>query len=109
MLAGLPKIAGVPIWNQVTPWLVDSKTLPVVELMSMSLSLTGLTTRLAISVDGHWLSTLPIGMPFSLPGSRRFGTAGSPLAVWSSPKVRLMPSTLTKLVYWPPWPAAQNW
>ena len=33
--------------NQVTPWFVVAKMLPVLELMSMSWPLTGLTTMLA--------------------------------------------------------------
>ena len=47
MLPGLPKVAGVPISNQVSPWFVVSKMLPVVELTRSSSLSTGLTTMLA--------------------------------------------------------------
>ncbi len=47
VLPGLPKVAGVPMSNQVSPWFVVSKMLPVLELSRSSSLSTGLATRFA--------------------------------------------------------------
>ena len=44
---GSPNVAGVPVSNQVLPWSVVSKRLPVEEVTSASWLLTGSTTMLA--------------------------------------------------------------
>ena len=43
----------MPTSNQVSPPFEVAKTLPVLELMTTSLPLTGLTAKLAIPLSGH--------------------------------------------------------
>ncbi len=99
MEPGLPKVAGVPMSNQVLPWSVVAKMLPVDELRSRSWPLTGLTTRLAQLVGSPWL-----------PGIAHCGSGvGRPPLAWSSPNIRLTPLTMTKLVSPPPWAGEKYW
>ena len=50
-LPGLPKTLGAPMSNQVTPPFDVAKTLPVYELMTISLPSIGLTAKLAMPFE----------------------------------------------------------
>ena len=95
VLPGLPKVAGVPMSNQVSPWLVVSKMLPVLELIRSSLLLTGLTTMLRVARRrGHCGS----------------GT-GTPVAGLEQPEGPADAVDLDELGVGPPppWPGDQYW